>query len=562
MTIPPVPSIGDSDRYVAYTVVSSTTIFAVPYPVFGGGGDIVVFYNGVQLPNGMGWSFSSASGSPLAALPLPITDGQITFFSALTTGTVEIIGQWRPRQGILDTSPSLNRREYQQDLGQVVAGLREVWTEIFNSFPLSKIARASSFLGFDALGNPEAVAFDSASAPVSVAMAPVVNASTTAVALGIMGFSTYFLTLIGSTDLASLITAFGFSTFGSGIIAAADAPTARGLLGSTTVGDAIFVAADAAAAMTALTFSAFFQTIVTAANAAAALTTLGVSTFVQTLLAATTAGQVSNLLGYGAVVRQTVLAGPADATTGLPNFLPSTAVTLSITSQNLSSSSPLVVTAAAGGASGGANDLVGISTANLTWGSLTGSQTNYLYVVVGADGSLTPGSTTVPPVYQQGGAPGITAHLITFNIGQMTAFLGNGSTAPQAYIVLVGEAVTGSSTVTSTLMYAYNGRYVSPLGTAIPGTSAKATISHSLGVPPLAVDLKLRLANVTTDQSYTAGMEIDFGGIGTLAAVDRNTAAFSTLSAVVIAVAPFGGGASGNLTNANWNLRLYAKRNF
>jgi hypothetical protein len=562
-SVPPaVPSIGDSDRYVAYTVVSSTSVFAVPFPVFGDGGDIAVFYNGVEQINN--WVFSSASGSPLAAIAEPVTDGLVTLNTAITSGTLEIEGQWRPRQGILDTSPSLNRREYQQDLGQVVASLREMWTSIWNNFPLSKIGRANAFLGFDSQGNPAAIPFVGSSAPVSSAMAPVVNASTTAAALGIMGFSSYFLTLIGASNLSGLVSSFGFTAIGTALTTAANAAAARASLGSTTVGDAIFVAANAAGAMTAQGFSAFFQTLVGSANAAAALTTLGVSTFFQTLLSSTTGGQVANLLGYGAK-RQTVLAGPVDGTTGLPNFLPATAVTLSITSQGVSSSAPLVVSAAAGGASGGANDLVGISTANLTWGSLTANVTNYLYVTVAANGTLTPASTTVTPVYQQGGTPAITTGLITFNIGQMTAYLGNGSAAAQAYVVLVGEAITGASTVTSTVMYAYNGRYVSPLGTAIPGTSAKATLTHNLGVPPLGYSVDLHLVNVTGDQSYTAGMELAANGglgIGNLAAEDSHKASFSTLGAVTIGVAPYGGGASGNLTNADWNLRLYATRNF
>jgi len=562
MAIPPVPSIGDSDRYVAYTVVSSTSVFAVPYPVFGGGGDVVVFYNGVEQINN--WTFASASGTALAALPLPITDGQVTF-GPITSGTLEIIGQWRPRQGILDTSPSLNRREYQQDLGQVVASMREMWTEIWNTFPLSKVGRANAYFGFDSKGNPVAIPFTGAIAPVSSAMAPVIAATTTTAALGIMGFSTYFLTLIGASNLAGFIAALGFSTFGSSLIAAADAAAGRAVLGSTTVGDAIFIAADAAAAMTAQGFSAFFQTLVTSANAAAALTTLGISTYFQTLLGATTGGQVINLIGCGAPKRQTVLAGPVDATTGLPSFLNSTAVSLAITSLNITSGAPFVVAAAGGGASGGANDLVGIAIANLTWSPLTLNATNYLYVTVAANGTLTPGSTTVTPVYQQGGTPAITNGLITFNIGQMIAYLGNGSAANQTYVVLVGEAVTNATTVTSTVMYAYAGRYVSPLGVAIPGTSAQATLAHNLGVPPLGYDLDLRLVCVTGNASYTTGMELAANGglgIGNLAAVDNHSAAFSTLNAVTIGAAPYGGGASASLTNADWNLRLYATRNF
>lgn len=564
MTIPPVPSIGDSDRYVAYTVVSSTSVFAVPFPVFGDGGDIQVWLNGVQQIGT--WVFSSASGSPLASLPEPITDGQVTLNVAITSGTLEIFGDWRPRQGILDTSPSLNRREYQQDLGQVVASLREMWATIGETFPMSKLGRANAYLGFDSQGNPSAIAFVGANSPVSSAMAPVVNAATTGAALTLMGFSSYFQGLISATSNAAFATAIGFSTIGATIATAANAAAVLTALGFSTIGSTISAAANAAAVMTAQGFSTFFQTLVGSTNAAAMLTTLGFSSYSQTLIAPTTAGGVLNLIGMGAAgKRHTVLAGPVDGTTGLPSFLNSTAVSLAITSLNISSSAPFVVTAAGGGASGGANDVVGVSTANLTWTPLTANSTNYLYVTVAANGTLTPGSTTVPPVYQQGGTPAITNGLITFNIGQMVAYLGNGSTAPQAYVVLVGEAVTNLTTVTSTVMYAYNGVYVSPLGTAIPTTSAIATLTHSLGVPPIGYDMALRLVCVTGNQSYTAGMELGSGAAsaaGSLAAVDRNNAAFSTYSAVTIGVAPYGGGASANITNADWNMRLIAKRNF
>lgn len=563
-SVPPaVPSIGDSDRYVAYTVVSSTSVFSVPFPVFGAGGDIQVFYNGVaQIGN---WTFSSLSGNPLPSIPLPIADGQVTLNTAITSGTLEIIGDWRPRQGILDTSPSLNRREYQQDLGQAVASLREMWATIGETFPMSKLGRANAYLGFDSQGNAEAIPFVGANAPVSSAMAPVVDAATTGAALTLMGFSSYFQTLISAANGTAFFTGIGFSAIGATIATAANAAAVLTALGFSTIGGTIAAAANAAAVMTAQGFSTFFQTLVSATNAASLLTTLGFSTYHQTLLSPTTAGGLLNLIGMGAPKRQTVLAGPADGTTGLPAFLPATSGTLSVTSQNVTSGAPFVVTAAGGGASGGANDLVGISTTNLTWSGLTANQTNYLYVTIGSGGALTAGSTTVPPVYQQGGSPSITANALTFNIGQMTMYLGNGSTAPAAFVVLVGEAVTNSSAVTSTVMYAYNGRYVSPSGTAIPGTSAQATLTHSLGVPPVAYDIGLRLLCVTGNQSYTAGMELGggpAGAAGSLAAVDRNTAAFSTYSSVTIAVAPYGGGASANITNADWNLRLIAERNF
>lgn len=45
--------------------------------------------------------------------------------------------------------------------------------------------------------------------------------------------------------------------------------------------------------------------------------------------------------------------------------------------------------------------------------------------------------------------PSTTNGQFTFNYGEMKGYMGNGSTAPQAYIAFVGECVTNGSSVTS-----------------------------------------------------------------------------------------------------------------
>lgn len=454
---PPVPSVPDADRYVAYAPATATTVFAVPFPVFGSGADVAVYLNGVnQGPSGSAWSFASASGVAVPEIALPITDGQVVF-GAGVTGTVEIIGDWRPRQGILDTAPAITRREYQQDLGQVIAAQREAWTQFLERLPLSLPGRANTMLGFDSQGYLTSLnAVIPSDLVVSAAMAPVIAAGTTAAALGLMGFSSYFLTLIGAPNAAAFATAIGFSTFGASLATAANAAAALTTLGVSAFMQTVLPAANAAAAQTALGITAFAQTLLSAANAAAALTALGFSSLAQSVVTQPTPAAWQNLLGYGTGgVRQTVLGGPVSSSTGLPAFLPATGTTLSLTSQLLTTTTPLVVAAANGAAAGGANDLIGIATANLTWGSLVANQTNYLYVTVAADGTLTPGSTILAPISQQGGAPAVTNGQITFLTGSMQAFLGNGTTAPQAYVVVVGQAVTGPTSVIATVMSPY-----------------------------------------------------------------------------------------------------------
>lgn len=599
---PPVPPIADADRLVTYSPTTSTGTFAVPFPVFGDGSDLAIFWNGTQVAP-TSYSFSSASGVPIAEIALPITDGQVTL-GPISSGTLEIYGEWRPRQGILDTSPFITRRQYQQDLGQVVASLREIWTDILNNFPISKLGRAGQFLAFDAAGNPMAavsatlpgarsaepttpegqtgttyVGFDAQGNPyetstltttpltVSSAMAPVIAASTYPAALSIMGFSSYFQTLIGATNASAFWTAISGTSFGASLASAANAAAALTTLGVSAFMQTVLVAANAAAALTALGLSSFGQAFVAAANAAAALTQLGLSSLAQNVVAQSTAQGWANTLGFASAKRQTVVGGPVNAS-GAPSFLPATSGSLAITSQLLTSSTPLVVTAAGGGGGAGANDLVGIATANLTWSSLAASTTNYLYVTVAANGSLTTGSTTLAPVYQMGGPPSTANTQFTFVIGSMIGYLGNGSAASQAYIVFVGEAITGSSSVTSTVGYAYNGVYVSPL-LAVPAASSQTFVTHNLGYAPVAYELDMAFIAIATNAGgYPIGCEINAGpafaggGHGALTGVDQHQAAISTANSMSLSIPPYAGGTPTPITDSNWNLRLLAERSF
>lgn len=206
---------------------------------------------------------------------------------------------------------------------------------------------------------------------------------------------------------------------------------------------------------------------------------------------------------FSVPIRQTVMDGPVD-TAGLPIFLPATSASLSITSQNISASAPFVVASANGYGATGAVGRVGQSTANLTWSGLTASQTNYLYVDVAANGVLTPGFTTVAPVYQFGGTPAVTNNLATFNIQQMQMFVGNGTTAPQTFRVFVGEADTNASTVTATRAYAYQGIYDSGWTATLPGTSVATSKNSNIGVAEF-VNADVFFKCTTGDVGYSVG---------------------------------------------------------
>jgi hypothetical protein len=267
--------------------------------------------------------------------------------------------------------------------------------------------------------------------------------------------------------------------------------------------------------------------------------------------------------------RQTVSAGPV-TTAGLPNFLPASSGSLSITMQNVTAAAPFTVTAANNNDSttGAQKDQIGVTTSNLTWSSLAASATSYLYVTVASNGTLTAGATTLAPVYQWGGTPGTANGQFTFNIGEMRGYLGNGSTAAQAYVVVVGEAVTSGSAVTSAVGYAYNGRYDSGFTSTLPNGGTQVSRSHNIGIHPNRVDFIIEC--ITSDLNYGVGDQIHIGSIYTDDAVSNILPSLSggRLSMTIIAstgaywklLNKSTGANGGGLTLARWKYKFVAER--
>lgn len=197
-----------------------------------------------------------------------------------------------------------------------------------------------------------------------------------------------------------------------------------------------------------------------------------------------------NSIVSNASVRQTVLAGPV-GTDGLPTFL-ATVAGLNLTTQNISSTAPLVISAANGANTGGEVNNIGISTANITWSSLSNTKTYYLYVTVAADGTLTTGFTELAPIYQWGGNPATTSGQATFNIQEMKMYMGNGATAPQANIVFVGECTTSGGNVSAVVMYAYNGKYDSGYTATLPNTATVVSKNHNIGTTLITTGFRIK----------------------------------------------------------------------
>ena len=185
-------------------------------------------------------------------------------------------------------------------------------------------------------------------------------------------------------------------------------------------------------------------------------------------------------------VRQCVLAAAIDSS-GFANWISAGSgfsVNIAATTKNV------VLTAAYGDGSGGPVDRVGVISADTTIGSLTPSSTCYLYADIAADGSVTLGHTVLAPVYQWGGTYSTSSGQFTFNIQEMTAKVGNGSSAVQTYRVFIGEAVTDGSGVTSVVNYAIRARYRSAATSIALNTSYD--FSHKIGVAEVEVKAYLR----------------------------------------------------------------------
>lgn len=264
-------------------------------------------------------------------------------------------------------------------------------------------------------------------------------------------------------------------------------------------------------------------------------------------------------LSVNFTTRQTVAAGPVDAS-GFPSFLPATSGSLSITTQNVSASAPLIVTAAQGFDTSGKVDYAAKFTSNQTW-NLSANATSYLYINA-QTGAL--GVTNLAPIYQHGGTPSTTNGQFTFNVSEMRGYMGDGSTAPATPIVFIGEVVTNASSVTSATAYAYNGRYDSGWTNTLPSGGSAVSRNHNLGVNPY--DARFSIECITAEFGWSVGDQIvqpvwQVSGYGVAVTSTRNAVKLTpntTYPTPALLRADTGNGV--NLTAANWKYKFVVSR--
>jgi hypothetical protein len=304
-------------------------------------------------------------------------------------------------------------------------------------------------------------------------------------------------------------------------------PTLTGLAAVVTAPDKLLYAT-ALDTFAATDFSNFARSLLDDVDAAAARATLGAlskagDTLTGELVAAadpttplamaTKKYVDSSVIGLGTGdTRQTIMGGPVTGA-GLPSLFPASSAGLNLTTQNVSVSAPLAATSAQGWSSSNARrvDRLGVAIANLTWTGLANGATNYLYLTINDDGTLSPGFTTTAPVYQWGGAASTSLGNFTFNIAEMKGYLGNGTAALASNIVFVGEAVTSGGNIASTVCYPYNGKYDSGFLGDLPATNTAASVNHNISVYPRMTDFVIECTSA--EGGYSVGDRIALGSI-------------------------------------------------
>lgn len=267
---------------------------------------------------------------------------------------------------------------------------------------------------------------------------------------------------------------------------------------------------------------------------------------------------------HGHGVRQTVIAGVVNATTGYPDVLPTTVVgSMNLTTQNITPSTPWVLSAACGHDQYGPKDCHAQVTANFTWSSLPISTSKiYLYynAVTGARGF-----TTLAPIYAYWTTPiSVTNGQFTFNITEMKGYLGNGTTAPQTPIVFVGECTTTGTDITNIIEYAYNGYYENAY-VAVPASPGLTAFNHNIGVSDLSINHIWEC--FTAELGYSIGDEVNNMYVSTGALYLAPTVWNTRLQAGVASYAAANHvcirkdtGVAAVITPGNWKYKLILRR--
>lgn len=262
--------------------------------------------------------------------------------------------------------------------------------------------------------------------------------------------------------------------------------------------------------------------------------------------------------------RQVILRGPYDGMTSNSAFLPATSAGLSISAINIASN-PLVINAAGGNSANDTDRIASVTSA--TWSGLTANATNYLFISPALDGTWTTFSSTIAPLVTDGSPPVVSGQR-TFSLKDLITWVGNGTSVTPETTLCVGHAVTNGTGVTSTVCYAYNGRYTSGWQ-AIPSSGVRSFYNSAIGVTGEFQTIKIDFKCTSTDQGWSVGDIIEGMSINTTNGYMANLSIYKTQSNIsfilysnVLLVQNKTTGAFGYIDPSKWVMNITVQRKF
>ncbi len=265
-------------------------------------------------------------------------------------------------------------------------------------------------------------------------------------------------------------------------------------------------------------------------------------------------------------LRQTALSGPLDALgrpsifdwTGVPQgFVPVT--------QQISPTHPLIVTASRGFGATGPQDRVGVTSANLTWPAVPPEGPFWLFVDVQSAGTLTPGFTSLEPIYQEFGDPSLVAGQHTYNITEATMHVGTGTTAKVVWRVFLGLgwSTTEKARITALRPFGYLSRHTTPLQ-PFPGPASYCRIENDL-IPGCLKTARWVAVCSAADGHYLPGNELPLSSFGDTFTEVIDHSGYVRVDTAQVPAQILGSGENGtrvNLNPAHWMLKCYLTRDW
>ena len=109
----------------------------------------------------------------------------------------------------------------------------------------------------------------------------------------------------------------------------------------------------------------------------------------------------------------------------------------------------------------------------------------------------------------------------------MQGFLGNGTTAPQAYMVALGEVTVAANVISTLTPYGLMARFTSVTST-LPAIGTPLSFNHNIGLSIENLEVSCKLRATAADANSAAGEILDLSNIYYVGALGRGIGAYSS----------------------------------